>query len=52
VSLIPPPPANVLPTAPARVGGRVALWGRLGDDAAVDAIVSEVVVGEIGLSEF
>ena len=24
---------------------------RLGDDAAVDAIVSEVVVGEIGLSE-
>ena len=25
---------------------------RLGDDAAADAIVSEVVVGEIGLSEF
>lgn len=66
VPSIPPAPAKVLPTAcvrgaagmatsaataAARVGGRVALWGRLGDDAAGDAIIAELAVEGIDLTD-
>lgn len=64
VPSIPNPPAKVLPTdclrgaagmatsaatAAARVGGKVALWGRLGDDAAGDAIIAELATEGIDL---
>ncbi len=66
VSFIPPAPAKILPTAcvrsaagmatsaataAARLGGRVALWGRLGDDGVGDAILAELALEGIDLGD-
>lgn len=66
VASIPPAPAKILPTAcvrgaagmatsaataAARLGGRVALWGRIGDDSVGDAILAELAEEGLDLSD-
>ena len=66
VPTIPPAPAKLLPsacvrsaagmatsaaTAAARLGGQVSLWGRLGDDAIGDAILAELALDGLDLTD-